>query len=155
MKLSVIVPTLNEERSLPQALASIPGGAEVIVADGRSIDRTREVAARLHALVVVGEPGRGAQLNLGAKHAGGEVLLFFHADCVLDRGADAAIEQALSDPRVVGGSFQLRIRPTSIGLTLGPGEEAQEARPVETSPRERDDNTTSLGKPGAAPHDAP
>jgi len=118
MKLSVIVPTLNEERSLPEALASVPRGAEMIVADGQSIDQTREVAARLHALVVVGEPGRGAQLNLGAEHSGGEALLFLHADCVLDRGADVAIEEALSDPRVVGGSFRLRIHPTSIGLTL-------------------------------------
>jgi rSAM/selenodomain-associated transferase 2 len=118
MKLSVIVPTLNEERSLPRALASIPRGAEVIVADGRSVDRTREVAGQFHARVVVGEPGRGAQSNRGAEHASGEVLLFLHADCVLDRGADEAIADALSDPRVVGGSFRLRIRPTTIGLTL-------------------------------------
>jgi hypothetical protein len=55
---------------------------------------------------------------LGAAHAGGEALLFLHADCVLDRGADAAIEEALSDPRVVAGSFRLRIRPTTIGLAV-------------------------------------
>ena len=118
MKLSVIVPTLNEERTLPKALASIPFGAEVIVADGQSADRTREVAAQLDARVVIGEPGRGAQMNLGAKRASGETLLFLHADCVLDTDADKAIEEALSDGRVVGGSFRLRIRPAGLGLAV-------------------------------------
>ena len=111
MKISVIVPALNEESTLPKALASVPRDAEVIVADGQSADGTREVAAHLDARVVTGEPGRGAQMNLGAKYAGGETLLFLHADCVLDPGADKAIEEALTDRRIVGGSFHLRIRP--------------------------------------------
>ena len=118
MKLSVIVPTLNEELVLPKTLSSIPPGAEVIVADGRSSDRTCEAAARLEARVVVGGPGRGAQMNRGAAHARGDTLLFLHADCVLDPDADEAIEEALSDERVVGGSFRLRIRPSGIGLAL-------------------------------------
>ena len=118
MKLSVILPTLNEERALPQALASVPPGAEVIVADGQSVDRTREVAARHGARVINGEPGRGAQMNRGAKQAGGDTLLFLHADCALGPGAGPAIEKALSDGRVVGGSFRLRIQPGGIALAL-------------------------------------
>jgi rSAM/selenodomain-associated transferase 2 len=118
MKISVIVPALNEESTLPKALASVPRDAEVIVADGQSADGTREVAAQLDARVVTGEPGRGAQMNLGAKHAGGETLLFLHADCVLDPGADKAIEEALTDRRIVGGSFHLRIRPAGLGLAV-------------------------------------
>jgi len=118
MKLSTIVPTLNEERTLAKALASIPSGAEVIVADGGSTDRTAEVAKQHDARLVVGGPGRAAQMNRGARLARGEVLLFLHADCVLDPSADRAIEQALSDARVVGGSFRLRIRPAGIGLSI-------------------------------------
>ncbi|HLE19643.1 MAG TPA: TIGR04283 family arsenosugar biosynthesis glycosyltransferase [Vicinamibacteria bacterium] len=118
MNLSVIVPTLNEETLLPRALASVPRGAEVVVADGRSADRTREVAVQLGARVVVGAPGRGAQMNQGAREASGDTLLFLHADCALGPGADEAIRQALSDACVVGGWFRLSVRPARPSLAL-------------------------------------
>ena len=118
MKLSVVVPTLNEECGLARALASIPGGAEIIVADGRSEDRTREIATSQGAQVVEGALGRGAQMNLGAKAATGDTLLFLHADCELSPGANEAIREALSNLDVVGGSFALRVQPATLGLTL-------------------------------------
>jgi len=118
MKLSVVVPTLNEERCLARALASIPPGAEIVVADGQSEDRTREIAAQQGARVVEGALGRGAQMNLGAKMAGGDTLLFLHADCELGPGANEAIREALDDKDIVGGSFTLRVEPTSLGLGL-------------------------------------
>ena len=118
MRLSVIIPALNEERALPKSVASVPRDAEVIVADGQSLDRTREVAARLGTRVITGDAGRGAQMNRGAEHASGDTLLFLHADCMLDPGADNAIEEALSDDRVVGGSFHLRIQPARIVLAV-------------------------------------
>ncbi len=118
MKLSVVVPTLNEERCLKRALASIPRGAEIVVADGRSEDRTREIAAKQGARVIEGAPGRGAQMNLGAKATSGDTLLFLHADCELGPGATEAIRMALDDKEVVGGSFALRVQPASLGLGL-------------------------------------
>lgn len=118
MDLSVIIPTLNEDARLPRALASLPEDAEVIVSDGQSNDRTADIAACLGARVVVGPGGRGAQMNLGAKHAAGKVLLFLHADCQLSPESKGAIEEALSDPRVVGGSFRLRIAAPGWGLRL-------------------------------------
>lgn len=109
MKLSVIIPTLNEASSLPRAIAGLPRDVELIVVDGQSRDRTVDTARRLGARVVVGERGRGIQMNSGAAASTGEVLLFLHADCVLGpRAADSIIE-VLRDPDVVGGAFRLRI----------------------------------------------
>jgi rSAM/selenodomain-associated transferase 2 len=118
MKLSVVVPALNEEDCLARALASVPAGAEIIVADGQSEDRTREIATELGARVVEGARGRGAQMNLGAKAASGDTLLFLHADCELGPEAGEAIRRALADARVVGGSFRLRISPARRGLAV-------------------------------------
>jgi rSAM/selenodomain-associated transferase 2 len=118
MKLSVIIPTLDEESCLGQALASVPAGSEVIVADGRSEDRTTEIAAQFGARVVPGAPGRGAQMNRGAGASTGDTLLFLHADCELPSGAGDSIREALADLRVVGGSFRLHITPARGGLRL-------------------------------------
>jgi glycosyltransferase involved in cell wall biosynthesis len=84
--LSIIIPTYNEEEYLPRLLASIRSqrfeGYEIIVADAKSTDRTREIAARFGAKVVDGGmPGPGR--NLGARAAQGDLLLFLDADVIL------------------------------------------------------------------------
>ncbi|HEY0441114.1 MAG TPA: glycosyltransferase, partial [Xanthobacteraceae bacterium] len=91
--LSIVIPVLNEAATIAAALARLAPlratGAEVIVADGGSRDGTPEIA-RPHAdRVVVAPRGRGAQMNAGAAIAGGEVLLFLHADTRLPHDADA------------------------------------------------------------------
>ena len=83
---------------------------EIIVSDGGSADGTPELAAS-GATVVTGQPGRGRQLNAGAAAASGDVLLFLHADVSLPDEALAAIDGALDDPDVVGGSFRVRFGP--------------------------------------------
>ena len=118
MKLSVIVPTLNEAAHLTRCLESIPGDAEVIVADGGSSDETISVAERSGAHVVRCDKGRACQMNRGADVARGDALLFLHGDCVLGPRARASIESALADKTVVGGSFRLAIRDASRGLRL-------------------------------------
>lgn len=110
MRISVVIPTLNEAVALPATLsilAGMEGLAEIVVADGGSQDGTRALAEPL-ATVVRSDPGRGQQQAAGAAAASGEVLWFLHADCVPDPGAVRAIENALSDPLVVGGHFTLR-----------------------------------------------
>lgn len=87
-RLSIIIPTLNEEKYLPRLLESIKkqtfNDYEVVVADAHSKDRTREIAERFGARVVGGGlPSKGR--NLGTKAAKGEVFLFLDADVVLPR----------------------------------------------------------------------
>lgn len=86
MFLSIIIPAKNEEKNLPPLLTSIKKQTfkdyEVIVADARSTDKTREMAASFGAKVVEGGmPGPGR--NRGAEAAKGEMLLFLDADAIL------------------------------------------------------------------------
>jgi glycosyltransferase involved in cell wall biosynthesis len=84
-ELSVIIPALNEEAMIKACLKSAQGlnPLEIIVVDGGSNDRTREVARDAGAKVVQSQKGRGIQMNTGASLAKGEVLLFLHADTVI------------------------------------------------------------------------
>ena len=106
LKLSVVVPVLNEAggmRDALQALAPLRArGHEVIVVDGGSSDGTREIAAGLCDRVLSAPQGRAAQMNAGARVANGDVLLFLHADTRLP--ADFMIPDAS-----VWGRFDLRI----------------------------------------------
>ena len=117
MHISIIIPTLNEERALPGTLANIARcapGCEVIIADGGSADRTRTVAESFGALPVVwveSSKGRGTQMNAGAARATGDVLLFLHADTHLPPGTPALIEQVLRHPRTLGGFFRIAFAP--------------------------------------------
>lgn len=84
--MSVIIPVLNEELQIADAIRSAQNAAadEIIVADGGSSDRTVEIARSLGAsLCPTVVRGRALQQNAGAKLAGGDVLLFLHADCRL------------------------------------------------------------------------
>jgi hypothetical protein len=110
MKLTVIVPTLNEAEHLAGALESIPHGAEIIVSDGGSTDETAAISARYGARLVTGDKGRAVQMNRGAQRATGDVVLFLHADCALGPNAMSALEAALSEDDVVGGSFRMAVR---------------------------------------------
>lgn len=111
MRLSIVIPTLNEaagiEQNIWHALALQP--QEVIVADGQSTDGTAELAWSAGATVVSSERGRGRQLNAGARVATGDVLLFLHADCWLEPQSADQIAVALRDEKVIGGAFQQRI----------------------------------------------
>ncbi len=111
--LSVVIPTLEAAATLEAALDSVPGGAEILVVDGGSRDRSREIAAARGARVLTAPAGRALQLGHGAETAAGDVLLFLHADCRLPPDARAEIERILSDPKTVGGWFPLRVLPES------------------------------------------
>src|SRR5579875_49752 len=112
MKLSTIVPMLNEEAAIASTLGALRAGGpdgEIIVVDGGSVDRSREIARPLCDLLIEAPRGRAMQMNAGAARAGGEVLAFVHADTTVPRTFAADIETVLADPRVVGGRFDLRL----------------------------------------------
>jgi len=109
VKISVIIPALNEENAIACAVASAAGAHEVIVADGGSVDGTARIARSLGARVIEAEKGRGAQMDAGARAADGDALLFLHADTVLPPLWAHLVEEALSSGDAVGGAFRLAI----------------------------------------------
>lgn len=111
MRVSVIIPVLNEVKAIGPALAALTAlkPHEIIVVDGGSGDRTRAVCARSSAKVLMTGPGRARQMNRGALEATGDVLLFLHADTRLPASAFRDIESALSDPRYLGGRFDVEL----------------------------------------------
>jgi rSAM/selenodomain-associated transferase 2 len=110
VKLSVVVPTFNEEAVIAETLRRIVASVaprELIVADGCSADDTA-ARARPYATVLAVPGTRGAALNRAAMLATGDVLLFLHADTILPTGTEAAIARAFQDVEVIGGAFRLR-----------------------------------------------
>jgi rSAM/selenodomain-associated transferase 2 len=131
MTISVIIPTLNEERTIIATLAHTAelGFDELIVVDGRSTDETPALvesyrlstrSSALSPLRLVTTPsGRALQMNEGAKASSGEILLFLHADTQLPGDAKTAIATTLADPRIVGGRFDVRFdRPSMWGTMI-------------------------------------
>ena len=120
MNISVIVPVLNEEATIAATLGVLAALApyEVIVVDGGSVDRTRDIAARSGGQVLSAERGRARQMNRGAARASGEVLLFLHADTRLPDSAFSDIAAALNDPRCLGGRFDVELEGSHRMLKL-------------------------------------
>ncbi len=111
MRISVIIPALNEEKAIAATLRAsrLLQPDELIVVDGGSTDRTREICASLEQSVISSAPGRALQMNCGANSATGDVLLFLHADTRLPSTAFADICAVLNDPGVVGGRFDIEL----------------------------------------------
>ncbi len=125
LKLSIIVPVLDEEAGIAAALTALAPfrarGAELIVVDGGSRDRTAELARPLADQVLAAPRGRGAQMNAGAAAASGDVLLFLHADTRLPPDADRMLLDGLSNSSWQWGRFDVRIEGKSPLLALVAG----------------------------------
>ena len=113
MSLSIIIPALNEASNIPALLASLQPlrqrGAEIVVVDGGSCDRTASLAQDGADRVITSDPGRAKQMNAGAAAANGEILCFLHADSILPDGADGLIINGLSRSQHSWGRFDVRI----------------------------------------------
>jgi hypothetical protein len=119
-RISIIIPTLNEEEHVGRAIESVSGGEdiEIIVADGGSRDRTCEIAHEQGALVVESPSGRAVQMNAGAARATGGLLFFLHADARPPVRFDAAIRRIMADKAVAAGAFSLRVDDDLAGIRL-------------------------------------
>ena len=110
MGVSIIIPTLNEARALPQTLANLTTLSvkplEVIVADAGSEDETCAKATEAKATVLADLPkGRAGQMNAGAENARGDILCFLHADTIVPPDFIDLVESVLADPRTALAGF--------------------------------------------------
>ena len=97
-RLSIVIPTLNEEQGLPlllndlRAIDASPGFLEVLVVDGGSRDSTRAIAEEFGARVLSAPLSRGGQLQTGFLASQGQMLWFLHADSRVDSTCWEALE---------------------------------------------------------------
>lgn len=119
-RVSVVIPALNEAQHVAATVASARRGSprEVILVDGGSSDDTVRLAREAGAAVVGSRPGRARQMNAGAAHATGSVLLFLHADTLLSEGWKSAVSETLQRDGVAAGAFRFRIGGSFAGKSL-------------------------------------
>ncbi len=112
-RISIIVPCLNEGALIERLLAQLQPlrreGHEVLLVDGGSSDATRELTAPWVDRLLVCEPGRARQMNLGAQAALGDIFWFLHADTWLPEGAGPAVIEALGQPAAQWGRFDVEL----------------------------------------------
>jgi rSAM/selenodomain-associated transferase 2 len=112
VKLTIILPVLNEADVIEAALAALQKyrhrGVEVIVSDGGSADNTIELARPLADKVIDSPCGRAVQMNAGAVAARGDALLFLHADTQLPANADRLVLDGLAQSNRVWGRFDVQ-----------------------------------------------
>lgn len=117
-KISIIIPTYNEQANIRDAIACTQpsSNVELIVVDGGSQDETVSIAKSLNVKVITCDPGRATQMNTGAMAASGDILLFLHADTRLPPGFDQMIRHAVQQPQIVAGAFALQINASLWSL---------------------------------------
>ncbi|MDA0690983.1 MAG: TIGR04283 family arsenosugar biosynthesis glycosyltransferase [Nitrospinae bacterium] len=120
VKISVIIPTLNEALILNQTLTAINQHSphEVIIADGGSQDDTLDIAKSFSLRIVNSPPGRALQMNAGARTATGELLLFLHADSQVDAKSYKKMVAVMKRGNSLGGAFSLAIESDKPSLRL-------------------------------------
>lgn len=112
--ISVVIPVLNEARSINALIAHVRSLApvdavEIVVVDGDRAGSTLRAIGHPLVVTAIAEAGRASQMNHGAALATGGVLLFLHADTFLPRNAFALIREAMEDRRCCAGCFDLGI----------------------------------------------
>jgi rSAM/selenodomain-associated transferase 2 len=108
MKLSIVIPTLNEVSHIESLLAQLSDeNVELIVVDGGSDDHTAQRAS-VHAKLIHNSAGRALQMNAGAAIASGDWLWFLHADTQLSQPLKAYIDE-ITQSSSLWGRFKVRL----------------------------------------------
>ncbi len=115
MKISVIIPTLNEELTIEKTLDAISrlvSVDEILIADGGSFDKTIEKIRGYEStkpirIIEVNQTNRGKQMHEATKFAEGNVFWFIHADTRPKQGSGKQIKKYMRYSEVVGGNFEI------------------------------------------------
>ncbi len=121
MLISIVIPVLNEAENIGEILSYLllEEKIELIVVDGGSMDKTQEIVKDLGIqLLATAASGRANQMNLGAREAKGDILLFLHADTILPQGFQGTISEALQGDNIVAGAFNLLIDSEVLSLRI-------------------------------------
>lgn len=105
------MPLLNEQAVLPALIARLNAleADEKVIVDGGSTDGSYELLAASGVRWMSSTAGRSAQMNAGASVCASDIFLFIHADTVIDSTHITVVQQAVADPDIVGGRFDLRL----------------------------------------------
>lgn len=126
-RISIIIPTYNEEKYIRRTLESIKDqdykDIEVLLADSNSSDRTREIAKKTYpGIKIVLKKERGACIayNAAARLAKGEILLFIDADTSITKGLLKAYDDAFSEKGAVAATGPIiPLEKTTRGIEFG------------------------------------
>jgi len=127
IKLSIIIPTLNEADYISRTLNSIvlnkcyENKPEIIVVDSGSTDNTADIARPLVDKLIQLKSlssGKWEALNKGAEISCGEILLFLDADTVVPKDYDKEIENVFMNKNIVGGAFEFTLDGRQFGLRV-------------------------------------
>ena len=116
---AIVVPILHDTQELAGLLDTLEEDrldprVEVVVVNGDAADRSLDPLRRRAVGVrwIDSEPGRGRQMNAGARASSGRWLMFLHADARPGRGWLAALAAADDRPEVAGGAFRFTLAST-------------------------------------------
>jgi rSAM/selenodomain-associated transferase 2 len=122
-RFSIIIPVLHESELINTQLESVKHletdePFEIIVVDGSPTLDTLQVITDNTIIITSCQQGRGRQMNTGATHASGDILVFLHVDTILPKHALLLIRRSLQNERIVGGAFTLQIQSPRLILRI-------------------------------------
>ena len=111
--LSMVIPVYHEGKSINALvevlLSRLKDGDEIIIVDGAPELDTLRALRFPEPLRLASPAGRAVQMNLGAEHARGDILVFVHADTCMPHSWRESILEAVAEPDFKAGAFELSI----------------------------------------------